>query len=1081
LAALQLACAIAGPREWNLDDSSSLELYRRPTPPKPRIPGEVSSERRYASSEAPMRLTASDGTGLLLRRLQVRGLIDDPLSLTELQLTFENPHDRVLDGQFELLLPHGAELSRFAMKVGGEWIESEVVEREQARQVYQAHKHMQRDPALLERERGRRFSGRVFPIAPRERKQIRVSYTVIHEQIGGVFRVPLAGLPRVDEFDLQVVRRHPGADDEVLEQHGEHEALREDFTVALDGPDTVGVAAGTQALLRLVPVPTRALAEYQQPNSLSVLVDTSASMAGAAQASEVALAGLLAALEQGGLGQLPLEVLAFDQSRELLYRGPIAGADKAVIEALRKRTRLGASDLVAALDAVDPSAERVILFGDGELTAGGDTRYELAAALERAGARGLVRIDAVALGRSSDLELLEWMVASERLQAGVVFEADRSEPHTWVDDLLAPPLGKVSVEVVGAKQVWPASFEGLRPGQSVLVHASFARDAPTQAKLTLTGAASSSAVVELRRGDDPLIARSIAVLRVKALIAELEAGSGEAAVKTELVELSKQHGISSDYTAMLVLESERAYAEFGIERGATDRLTVSMEEANAMPVGSNTSRDFTAVIDMAPTASRDSAGISLAGTTGAESRYTLDDRRRRWSSKRWTARARGQRVGPRIEGLPKSARTLEHELDEAMQGCTQHAAALAWDDSYSDRYFDFTLALGLDAAGQLVAVRSGSYAIESSELFDCTRYQLRELAGDGFDQRPAKTEPAFELLRRYRLEYTRGPGSAPDDWRLPEVIEYARELAFAGQSGAAGWAKFIEEDIEAGLVEEALDVAWTWHQARPGELLPYVSLGRALTAAGQHEDAARAYGSLIDLHPARAETRRFAGALLESIDVPAALALAIDSYRKARALRPDHPSGYQALALALARRGDYEEAVDTLVDALGRTYADGRFGDVVELMRRDLATLAAAAILARPESRNQILTQLVDAMIVPEAVARDWLTLSWESDASHLSLQVSDIEDTLYIYDGVAPISQDVINGFGPQGFEWAEAIPGPIAAWVSVSDLGPEGVAMGCVRRVRFDGEGQLEFETRPFVIWPGQYRVALGDFGYE
>jgi hypothetical protein len=38
--------------------------------------------------------------------------------------------------------------------------------------------------------------------------------------------------------------------------------------------------------------------------------------------------------------------------------------------------------------------------------------------------------------------------------------------------------------------------------------------------------------------------------------------------------------------------------------------------------------------------------------------------------------------------------------------------------------------------------------------------------------------------------------------------------------------------------------------------------------------------------------------------------------------------------------------------------------------------------------------------------------------------------------------------------------------------------MAMGAVRRVRFDGEGQLEFETRPFVVWPGQFRVALGDF---
>jgi hypothetical protein len=53
-------------------------------------------------------------------------------------------------------------------------------------------------------------------------------------------------------------------------------------------------------------------------------------------------------------------------------------------------------------------------------------------------------------------------------------------------------------------------------------------------------------------------------------------------------------------------------------------VTVDMEQAKNLPVGANTERDFTAVVDLAPTAQRDSAGISLAGTTGAESKYTVE-------------------------------------------------------------------------------------------------------------------------------------------------------------------------------------------------------------------------------------------------------------------------------------------------------------------------------------------------------------------------------------------------------------------------------------------------------------------------
>lgn len=62
-----------------------------------------------------------------------------------------------------------------------------------------------------------------------------------------------------------------------------------------------------------------------------------------------------------------------------------------------------------------------------------------------------------------------------------------------------------------------------------------------------------------------------------------------------------------------------------IPKGTTSNaIRIGMEEAKKLPVGSSTARDFTAVVDMAPTATRDAAGLSLAGTTGAESAYVID-------------------------------------------------------------------------------------------------------------------------------------------------------------------------------------------------------------------------------------------------------------------------------------------------------------------------------------------------------------------------------------------------------------------------------------------------------------------------
>ena len=61
-----------------------------------------------------------------------------------------------------------------------------------------------------------------------------------------------------------------------------------------------------------------------------------------------------------------------------------------------------------------------------------------------------------------------------------------------------------------------------------------------------------------------------------------------------------------------------------VEQKTAVGRTVSMEEFRNIPVGNSTGRDFTQVVESSATASRDSAGISLAGTTGAESKYTVE-------------------------------------------------------------------------------------------------------------------------------------------------------------------------------------------------------------------------------------------------------------------------------------------------------------------------------------------------------------------------------------------------------------------------------------------------------------------------
>src|SRR5207253_1768844 len=95
----------------------------------------------HAFAEAPLSLTASDGSGLQLVSLKGRAVVSGPLAFTELELVFENPADRVVEGTFHVVLPVGAAVSRFAMKLDQRWQEGEVVEKQAARRAYEDFLH----------------------------------------------------------------------------------------------------------------------------------------------------------------------------------------------------------------------------------------------------------------------------------------------------------------------------------------------------------------------------------------------------------------------------------------------------------------------------------------------------------------------------------------------------------------------------------------------------------------------------------------------------------------------------------------------------------------------------------------------------------------------------------------------------------------------------------------------------------------------------------------------------------------------------------------------------------------------------
>jgi hypothetical protein len=279
--------------------------------------------------------------------------------------------------------------------------------------------------------------------------------------------------------------------------------------------------------------------------------------------------------------------------------------------------------------------------------------------------------------------------------------------------------------------------------------------------------------------------------------------------------------------------------------------------------------------------------------------------------------------------------------------------------------------------------------------------------------------------------------------------------------------------LETGQIDAAYDVAWSWVQSQPSDVLALLALGDVLEKRERPALAARVYGSLIDLHPSRADIRRAAGERLERLGEPG-LELAIDSYAKAVESRPDHPSGARLHAWALVERGDHEQAFDVLVAAAERSYPAGRFAGVHTLLRQDLALVAAAWLatevgegLARARGRVEA------AGVRPSTEASTRFVVTWETDTTDVDVLLHTPGSRRNHGHRIA----DVRTGYGPEArvLEGART-PREVQASVRYFDRSSQGHAMGTVQVVSHDGRGHVRVEAHPFVLMQQKGVLELG-----
>ncbi|MCW5813738.1 MAG: hypothetical protein KIT84_22100 [Labilithrix sp.] len=629
----------------------------RPAPPPSDANGnplgvETAAARQarvgFALTEAPMSLTAGDGTGLRLASLRAKAVVDGPLAFTEMTLAFENPNDRTLEGTFRIVLPRGASLGRFAMKIDGAWQEGEVVELEQARRAYEDFLHRKQDPALMEKAAGNEFSARVFPIPARGIKEIVVAY--VEEIRNEEYRLPLHGLPEVGEIAIEA--KVLGASQQPAPLAVRNATPAEDYTA----PVVAGGASVRSGELAIVRVKPQADSKPEKLDNAIVLVDTSASRVLGFGEELRALEAVLKKIgeEDGGV-----TVAAFDQVVTPIYAGKARAFGAKELGVLRDRDALGASDLERALawakdKAKSAGAHRVVLVTDGVITAGATDPKALLPKVSALKDAGIERIDAVAIGGIRDEVALGRIVRGALPRDGVVAEA------TETRKLGEATRSGVAVKVEGATWSWPAKLDGVQSGDTYSIYA----EVPVDRPLRVSVGGAPAVAIETRKTERPLVQRAVAQAKVSSML-EREV-TGKESLKKSIVSIATRERIMTPYTALLVLETEDDYARYGIDRrsladvlaiedGAVRRVrrtTVKLPLARppmeeAFDLSSQALSDSSFESDaLGDAAVAPSPSARPARPGGAEARKADESPRAGWRCSRWSVEAEaGARAG----------------------------------------------------------------------------------------------------------------------------------------------------------------------------------------------------------------------------------------------------------------------------------------------------------------------------------------------------------------------------------------------------------------------------------------------------
>ena len=552
-------------------------------------------------------LVAKDVDGgqvdLSLRAFHVDVHVEDGFARTTIDQTYFNHAGRRLEGTFYFPLPPDASLSRLAMYVDGKLNEGGMVERQRARQVYQSIKDQMKDPALLEWVDGTTFKMRVFPLEARQEKRIVLSYTQRLPALYGrtTFRFPAGHtMKAVGRWSFHARLKNAAKTQWVCDSHvmgasvdgGDLLLDAQAADVRLDRDVVVGLpnyapGAGAEGEAKFSSAayederyfmvrfrPKLPVTERREKRHWVFLFESSADRDPLLARTQIdVVRGMLSNAEHNDT----FIILAAGTGRTVYPQQGVATATQAevhrAIAFLDGVQLIGSLDLAAALEAAAPllirgSNAHLVHVGSG-LPVLGD-RDE--AALLRRLPDG-VRYVGVGVGKRWSRSFMKSAAAKT---GGFYTQINPDEKVAWrAFDLLStlntPRLLNVRVDVAsGSAGTFLTHNDSLAQGEELCAILRTSQSAPLPDVLTVHGLLDGKNwTVDVPVGDVAgganYLPRIWTRLEIDRLLAEDRNRNHD-----RIVALSKAMYVMSPFTSLLVLENEKMYREYNVDRGRKD-------------------------------------------------------------------------------------------------------------------------------------------------------------------------------------------------------------------------------------------------------------------------------------------------------------------------------------------------------------------------------------------------------------------------------------------------------------------------------------------------------------------------------